>query len=757
MALCALLPALALASGPYKTTDSYGNPVTVHDFDGDGWDDLWVDLHYGQPGRPLPASKKVDTDRDGKTDYQEMLDWRNPLIAGPHDKDGPTEEELADSERLAAVRKQAQLDRWTRLKADFEPIVSHRLRFLTTEERLAKNAQEKDREYPPIDHDRLIPQGKHAGEAMSADALWPGGYTGLNLLGSGVNLIQLEAKAPYMHTKLLGRLNTTGATEFSNHATNVAGMMISEWGGGTFPDYYTGTAPDAKVYWYDGIGFTYPGVFSSADFGFTNAPAINYSMGQPSGWHPVEHNAWHSWPSTSFSEPNTCGHYLPSHQGLENEAIKHPRALFVTSAGNDRNLQPKDPTASTYRSFAAGNGPLLVEFTVDSLGLPPAAGANDAGYDSMNPGGTYKNALVVGAHDAFYASASFSCWGPTDDGRIKPDVTALGVNCEVLKGTNSYESGADGTSLASPAVAGAVGLLDELHESVRGYEEFYLSSTLKALMIHGALDVDEPGPDYRQGYGPVNIDNSAQIVIANYQNELHPHIKEVKIDKDDGATIRIKAPGLVSGGPGEIAGPLAPIKVTVVWHDPMPDASIIPGEETLDVSTKMLTNDVDTVVWERDDDLITPVELFKPWTLDLTDPPAAAVRGDNDRDNVEQVLIEEPTPGAVYDIMIRCGEADFTSPDNTPGYAQAVSVVITGNDPDYIAGWGNHYIERTGLTSWGVGFQTIPGDDYQVQTSVDLDSWIDEGVEFVANDWFTYLSVDTNGEDRRFWRLRTVE
>lgn len=46
--------------------------------DGDGWCDLWCALFKNEVNH---RSKKIDTDGDGLTDYEEMVLMRNPSVA----------------------------------------------------------------------------------------------------------------------------------------------------------------------------------------------------------------------------------------------------------------------------------------------------------------------------------------------------------------------------------------------------------------------------------------------------------------------------------------------------------------------------------------------------------------------------------------------------------------------------------------------------------------------------------------------------
>ena len=73
--------------------------------------------------------------------------------------------------------------------------------------------------------------------------------------------------------------------------------------------------------------------------------------------------------------------------------------------------------------------------------------------------------------------------GPTHDGRIKPELVALGVN---------------GTSEAAALVSGISGYLQGEIESRTG--EFPQSSLVKAILISSAKDVGKSGIDWETGY-----------------------------------------------------------------------------------------------------------------------------------------------------------------------------------------------------------------------------------------------------------------
>ncbi|MGG8497875.1 S8 family serine peptidase [Tenacibaculum sp. TC6] len=64
--------------------------------------------------------------------------------------------------------------------------------------------------------------------------------------------------------------------------------------------------------------------------------------------------------------------------------------------------------------------------------------------------------FTVGAVNASRTIASFSSYGPTSDGRVKPDVLAHGQNVYVVNYQNGSTITTNGTSFSSPVLAGAV-------------------------------------------------------------------------------------------------------------------------------------------------------------------------------------------------------------------------------------------------------------------------------------------------------------
>lgn len=109
-----------------------------------------------------------------------------------------------------------------------------------------------------------------------------------------------------------------------------------------------------------------------------------------------------------------------------------------------------------------------------------------------------KGVISVGAIDQKGIIASFSSDGPTVDGRLKPEVLALGVAAATVSRVdkNSY-SKSYGTSIATPLMAGAVACLLQVHP------QWTVKELRKALFHSGDYyrKHGKPDPLFIHGYG----------------------------------------------------------------------------------------------------------------------------------------------------------------------------------------------------------------------------------------------------------------
>jgi subtilisin family serine protease len=105
-------------------------------------------------------------------------------------------------------------------------------------------------------------------------------------------------------------------------------------------------------------------------------------------------------------------------------------------------------------------------------------------------------AFSIGALNADGSRAYFSSFGPTADGRTKPDVSALGVDVAAVSANGRGLTGANGTSLASPLVAGLMACLRQAVPDATNQE------LLDA--VRSTADQAD-APDNERGYGQPNF------------------------------------------------------------------------------------------------------------------------------------------------------------------------------------------------------------------------------------------------------------
>jgi serine protease AprX len=141
------------------------------------------------------------------------------------------------------------------------------------------------------------------------------------------------------------------------------------------------------------------------------------------------------------------------------------------------------------------------------------------GFDIITGSSASKNVVTVGAVDLDRSMSDYSNWGPTDDGRIKPDIVTLGTEIDVpLYDSDTTYTGFDenssGTSYASPAVAASALLLQQYYYSLNN--AYMKAAMLKALLLHTADDdSSNNGPDAKFGWGLLNVEKAANLIKQN--------------------------------------------------------------------------------------------------------------------------------------------------------------------------------------------------------------------------------------------------
>lgn len=119
--------------------------------------------------------------------------------------------------------------------------------------------------------------------------------------------------------------------------------------------------------------------------------------------------------------------------------------------------------------------------------------------------------LAVGAVDASNNLAGFSSRGPSYDGRVKPDICAMGVNATVVNSSANVTT-ANGTSFATPLSAGAAACL------------WQSSPTKTAMEIRHAIQLSSSqffSPDSLKGYGIPDFCQSNILLSAQSENAVN--------------------------------------------------------------------------------------------------------------------------------------------------------------------------------------------------------------------------------------------
>lgn len=152
------------------------------------------------------------------------------------------------------------------------------------------------------------------------------------------------------------------------------------------------------------------------------------------------------------------------------------------------------------RVVLAAGPPPPGRLTLFSREIPMSA-LGDPGPGSIPTPGDAEGSITVGAVDWTNNSLkAYSSRGPTDDGRMKPDITAP-TNTRVLTATGPRAIG--GTSNAAPNAAGAIALIIGARKLAGAP---LTVDQLRDLIATQALDLGAPGPDDMFGAGRIRVD-----------------------------------------------------------------------------------------------------------------------------------------------------------------------------------------------------------------------------------------------------------
>ncbi|MCU0748637.1 MAG: S8 family serine peptidase [Akkermansiaceae bacterium] len=485
-----------------------------------------------------------------------------------------------------------------------------------------------------------------------------------SLSGSGVTIGLWDGGAARAsHQEFGTRVTIKDGSTTADHATHVGGTLAAAG----IHSSARGMATAATIDSYDwnndvseltARGATAPG---QADRLYLSNHSYNYLSGWTyiNGGSPSRVWEWHGSGTSATSVETDFGAYNTLARDQDIIAHQAPYLLVFRSAGNDRN---NNPAIGQMVSLSPGGGTVV---PYNPSIHPAGDGSYLGGFGTIGFSALSKNVITVGStldavsssvRDASRASLSvFTAWGPTDDGRIKPDVVANGheLYSPTAVSNNSYAT-YSGTSMASPNACGSAALLIQHYSSLFPGKAMR-ASTLKSLILHTADDRGNPGPDYKYGWGLMNAQSAADHIRDHAAAPLKQNIIEGQIS----STLNSRVHRMVWDG-------VSPIKATLGWTDP-----VGPSIEVSDSRTATLVNNLNLKIIGPDGSQHLPYVMPFVGTWTQASMNATAVNGINHTDNTEQILIAQPPVAGVYEIQVTFSGA---LADNS----QAYSLILSG-------------------------------------------------------------------------------
>ncbi|SEC81472.1 Por secretion system C-terminal sorting domain-containing protein [Tenacibaculum sp. MAR_2009_124] len=456
-------------------------------------------------------------------------------------------------------------------------------------------------------------QNTNAARSTRTNHLYTGGSLGLNLLGQGMTINIWDGGLTRRgHTEFIGTNGQSRVTIFDNnenlggdsgnHTTHVLGTMIAR---GVNPSA-KGMAPQAKgraAEWNNDISE----MVSEVSQGML---VSNHSYGQ----------GFRNQIGLVVQPQHAFGSYGERARDFDEIAFNSPYYLSVHSAGNDG----QDNTANTNSNSGYGWDKFIGKDTAKNNLL--VAAAEDAAIDDNG------NLISVSIWE-------YSSQGPTDDYRIKPDITGNGVNVfsSIASSNTSYDE-YSGTSMASPNVAGSLLLLQQHYKNIRN-NDLMRAATLKGLALHTADDAGAVGPDANFGWGLLNAQRAAEVISNEGATSI---IKELTLASGESYTLQVKSDDVNA------------LMASISWTD-RPGAV----NTQLNSTTPALVNDLDIRVAQAGTTSF-PYKLTSPTT---------SAKQDNNVDPFERVDIENAA--GIYTIKV-------THKGTLVGNSQNYSLIVTG-------------------------------------------------------------------------------
>jgi hypothetical protein len=383
-----------------------------------------------------------------------------------------------------------------------------------------------------------------------------------NLKGDNVNVGIWDGGAisPHVDFSPTGRVTQVQAGGFDSHSTHCSGTIL---GRGIINPIARGMAPNAKLFSYD----------------YNGDVQAEMAAGIPGNNLMVSSHSYHDG------------------LGVQCGLTGANSAYSLRSRNTDLNL---NANISHMHVHSAGNNQ-----TSCTSGWTTITGT----------GKSAKNNLVVAAISSTEAMTTFSSFGPIADGRVKPEISAMGLNVfSTYTPLNTYGT-ISGTSMSTPGVAGTVTLLIQAYKQLNGGNP-PPSSLIKNIVCNTAKDLGNPGPDYKFGYGCINALQAVRILEQNLYI-----LNTISTTQVNNTTITVPAGA-------------SRLRVMLTWNDPAAAANANPA----------LVNNLDLTVSDG-----TTTTL--PWILNPVSPANNAVKSVDNISNIEQVTIDNP-PAGTYTLSV---------------------------------------------------------------------------------------------------------
>jgi len=340
----------------------------------------------------------------------------------------------------------------------------------------------------------------------------------------------------------------------------------------------------------------------------------------------------------------------------------HSYGYSNTTTNNIWNYGAYDETAKNWDELLKST-PNYLPFVAAGNEQQANGNSTAGGFDIITGATAAKNVMTIGAINADNSMSDYSNWGPTDDGRVKPDLVTLGTSINVPKytGNDSYtgvDPSSSGTSYAAPAAAAAGLLLQQYYNSIFG--SYMKAASLKALMLHTADDAGNTGPDAKFGWGILNVEKAAQT-IKQMQNGGSAKLVQFTVNPTNNSSAEISTNGVAGG---------TSARASICWTDD--DGAEQTAANGVNDTTGRLVYNFDILFRQQG----TPFLETRPYApLSVTNPNSTAAVGSswfsNNVDNYKQANISSTTVNNDLIVYVR-------KKDTSPATVRHFSVLITG-------------------------------------------------------------------------------